>query len=303
MIVFNRPRPTRKVFAAVRGARPSRLYIAADGPRPDRDGDALRCAEVRRVADEVDWPCEVHTQFQDANLGCGPGPSQAITWFFEQEEAGVILEDDCLPHPDFFAFCEWALERYHDDRRVWHVGGNNFAAAPELFAGASVGFVSLAQVWGWATWRDRWAAYEYDAKSLLEMTGERWRDWRLNVGAAQIKLTDLRKTIELQHTWDYQWQITVLNQRGLSLIPSGNLISNIGDGDDATHTPGDKRCWLPMTSAGFDRERWDASAPEPEGVNAALEASFMDQMNLTPRLGPRILRYARRLWRLFRLRP
>jgi len=300
MIVFNRPQPARQVFAALRAQRPPRLYIAADGPRPGRDGDLRNCAEVRRLSEEVDWPCEVRTLFQEANLGLGLGVRRAMDWFFAQEEVGAILEDDCVPHRDFLSYCEWALDKYRDDRRVWHVGGNNFAAAPELFAGASVGFVSLAQVWGWATWRDRWAAYEYDAKRLSDITGDRWREWRIPASAAKIKLAHLKKTIELRNTWDYQWQVTVLNQHGLAVVPSGNMISNVGDGGDATHTPGDERCRLPLMDGSFDRGSWEAAAPEPDTINAALLAHFIDQMHLAPRCAVRQLRPGRHLRHLLR---
>jgi len=298
LIVFNRPGPTRRVLAAIRAQRPSRLYIAADGPRPGREDDERNCAEVRRIAEEVDWPCDVSTLFQEANLGCGPGPRTAIDWFFAHEDAGAILEDDCLPHRDFLSYCQWALDKYRGDRRVWHVGGNNFCAPARLFGGASVGFISLAQVWGWATWRDRWAHYEYDAGELLKTTGDGWRGWGLTANAAKRKLADLRRTAELRHTWDFQWQVTVLNNRGMALVPSGNLISNIGDGDDATHTPGDDRCGLPVMDSDFDSEAWDQTAPQPDAVNRAVQGHFLQQMHLTGGLATTVLRRARRLRRL-----
>jgi len=282
LIVFNRPVPTREVILSLRALRPSRLYIAADGPRPGCPDDIQNCAKVRQLADLVDWPCRLETLFQKQNLGCGPAVSQAIDWFFSHEMCGAILEDDCLPHPDFLAYCSWALEKYRDERCVYHVGGNNFGAAAHVFAGASIGFTSLAQVWVWATWRDRWAAYQYDPATLLEATGESWRDWRLPTEAAKLKLADLERTVRLQQMWDYQWQVTVLNRQGLAVVPSGNLISNIGDGEDATHTPGDSRCWLPTTEEGFERTRWDEKAPEPVEINERLQSHFIEIMHLTP---------------------
>lgn len=101
-----------------------RLYVAADGPRVDRAGEADRCAEVRRIATAVDWPCELRTLFHTKNLGCRGAVSGAITWFFEHEPEGIVLEDDCLPHPDFFPWCAAMLERYRDERRVMCVTGN-----------------------------------------------------------------------------------------------------------------------------------------------------------------------------------
>ncbi len=111
-LVFNRPDTTAQVFDAIRKARPPRLYVAADGPRANREGEAEKVAKVREIATAVDWPCEVRTLFRDANLGCKRAVSGALDWFFGEEEAGMVLEDDCLPHPDFFRFCDALLERY-----------------------------------------------------------------------------------------------------------------------------------------------------------------------------------------------
>jgi hypothetical protein len=301
LIAFNRPDPTNRVLSAIRPQRPSRLYVAVDGPRPGRADDIRNCAEVRKLVDSVDWQCEVRTLFREANLGCGPGVFRAIEWFFAHEEAGAILEDDCVPHPDFLDYCAWALERYRDDRRVWHIGGNNFGAVPEIFAGRSADFIGLAQVWGWATWRDRWSAYEYDAGRLLEAAGDHWRGWRIPPAAAKLKLRDLKATVERRHTWDFQWQVTVLNHHGLALVPGGNLITNIGDGKDATHTPGDDRCWLPLMETAFDRAAWAETVPEPEAVNERLQAHFMRHMNLLRHRGSGITRYLRKAKELLRL--
>ena len=112
LVLFNRPAATRTVFEAIRGAQPPRLYLAADGPRSGHPGDEANCFEARRVVSKVDWPCQVKTLFQEHNLGCGQGPAQAYEWFFTQEEEGIVLEDDCVPDPSFFLFCQELLEKY-----------------------------------------------------------------------------------------------------------------------------------------------------------------------------------------------
>ena len=122
-LVFNRPERTREVFSAIRAVRPSQLFVAADGPRPERLGEAARCSEVRSIATAVDWPCEIHTLFRDTNLGCGLAVSEAVSWFFSQVLQGIVLEDDCLPDPSFFDFCTALLERYCADRRVFKIAG------------------------------------------------------------------------------------------------------------------------------------------------------------------------------------
>jgi len=124
-IVFNRPETTRRVFEAIRAARPERLYVAADGPRSGRPEESARCALVRQIATAVDWPCDVQTRFLDENLGCGRAVTAAIDWFFEHEPAGIILEDDTLPHPDFFGFCGELLDRYATDERIGMIRGFN----------------------------------------------------------------------------------------------------------------------------------------------------------------------------------
>src|SRR5690606_34245197 len=123
-LIFSRQDTTRREFEAIRAAHPRQVFIAADGPRPHKEGEAERCEECRKIASEVDWPCEVHTLFREENLGCGRAVSGAITWFFEHVEEGIILEDDTLPGPGFFRFCSELLERYRHDTRVMAVSGS-----------------------------------------------------------------------------------------------------------------------------------------------------------------------------------
>src|SRR5690606_38769782 len=124
-LIFSRPDTTKRAFEAIRAARPRQLFIAADGPRPHKEGEAERCEECRRRVSALDWPSEVHTLFSDVDLGCGPGVSAAITWFFEHVEEGMILEDDTLPGPGFFRFCSELLEKSRHDTRVMAVSGSS----------------------------------------------------------------------------------------------------------------------------------------------------------------------------------
>ena len=125
-LIFNRQDTTKQVFSAIRRAQPSRLYIAADGPRPEFIDEAKHCESAREVATNGDWDCEGKTRFRENNLGCRLAVSDAIDWFFEQEPEGIILEDDCLPDQSFFFFCQEVLEHFRDDTRIMHVGGTNF---------------------------------------------------------------------------------------------------------------------------------------------------------------------------------
>lgn len=151
-LIFNRPEETARTFAAIKAARPSTLLVVADGPRLDRAGEQELCARTRTVIDGVDWPCEVLRNFADANIGCGRRVSSGLDWAFSQVDEAVILEDDCLPDPSFFPYCDELLERYRTDERIMMVSGNNFQNGASR-TWDSYYFSRLPHCWGWATWR------------------------------------------------------------------------------------------------------------------------------------------------------
>ena len=231
-LVFNRPDTTQKVFAKIREARPPKLYIAADGPRTD--AEAIKCQEVRSIAGKVDWDCEVITLFREKNLGCGPAVSQAITWFFEHEEMGIILEDDCLPDISFFHFCETMLEYYRDDRRVWHIGGANFHDTIKQ-GKKSYYFSMFSHIWGWAGWRDRWQKYRFDIQSydLKKSIPNYSNDLRIQKYFEKRQHQVVSGKI---NTWDYQYLFAMWENNGLAIVPNVNLVTNIGFGIGATNT-------------------------------------------------------------------
>ncbi|ALD21266.1 glycosyltransferase family 2 protein [Hymenobacter sp. DG25A] len=242
-VIFNRPELTRRSFEAIRAARPARLYVAADGPRPSRPHEAELCAHTRAVVTEgLDWPCQLHTLFQPANLGCSRGVSRGINWFFEQEREGIILEDDCVAGPDFFPFCQELLARYRHDTRVMHIGGNNLFqdAQPHSAPADSYSFSSQVHSWGWATWRRAWQLYDFEYAQLPEL---RRRGLLSSMYPSVLqryywlqKFEAMRREAYPPHTWDYQWHFTVAANSGLAIIPAVNLVQNIGSGPDATHT-------------------------------------------------------------------
>src|SRR5271165_4717676 len=168
-LVFNRPETTRRVFETIRAARPPKLYVSADGPRAGRAGEPQRCDEARRIATSVDWPCEVKTLFRDANLGCKMGVSTGISWFFDQEPEGIILEDDIVPLPSFFDYCDELLARYRDDERVAMISGCN-PIANDFRVDESYFFARFCGIWGWASWRRAWRHYDVNISA--------WPAWR-----------------------------------------------------------------------------------------------------------------------------
>src|SRR4030095_1100293 len=126
LLIFNRPETTARVLAEIRNARPAKLLIIGDGPRPGEPADAERCLAARAAAANIDWGCEVLKNYSDVNLGCGQRPASGLDWVFQNVDRAIIMEDDCLPHPTFFRFCDELLEHYRDDERVMTVSGNNF---------------------------------------------------------------------------------------------------------------------------------------------------------------------------------
>lgn len=225
-MVFNRPDITKQVFESIRKAKPPRLYVAADGPREGREDEVKYVERVRKIATAVDWPCEVKTLFREKNLGCKKAVSSGITWFFEQEEQGIILEDDNLPDPSFFIFAEKMLEKYKEDKQVWQICGNN-PKNPGLKSFEY--FLSkIPSCWGWASWRDRWSHYDtnmkyWNEKSQLvihdKVPRHVYRDYKNCFKQTKLGLVD---------TYDYQWTCLILINNGFVIKPYANLISNIG---------------------------------------------------------------------------
>lgn len=236
-IIFNRPEPASKVFEKIRDAQPPRLYVAADGPRSAKTGEAELCEETRAIINRVDWPCEVKTLFQPVNLGCRDAVSTAITWFFDNEEEGIILEDDCLPANSFFYFCDEMLTRYRDDERVRHIGGSNLQQGNK-WGPATYYYSNMTHVWGWASWRRVWKDYDktlsrYHEKEVKQKLVDIFNDEM--VAADWTSIFTRVKNGEID-TWDYQLAFLNFFNNSLSVIPNQNLISNIGFGVNATHT-------------------------------------------------------------------
>jgi len=236
-LIFNRPDTTERVFKEIRAARPEKLYIAADGPRNERPEEALRCGETLKIVENIDWPCEVKRLYRTANLGCKDAISSAIDWFFENEEEGIILEDDCLPAGSFFYYCDTLLEKYRFDTRIRHIAGCSLQRGKK-WGEASTYFANQTHVWGWASWRRVWKDYDKDLKQYEE---EEVTDKLADIFTDPFVIADWTRIFkELKagkiDTWDYQLAFTNYFNNSLSVNPNVNLISNIGFGKDATHT-------------------------------------------------------------------
>jgi hypothetical protein len=253
LLIFNRPDLTQQVFQAIRLARPRRLFVAADGPRPGNALDQTRCLAARDVVAEVDWDCEVKTLFRDKNLGCKQAVSSAIAWFFQNVEEGIILEDDCLPDQSFFPYCTELLEHYRQDERIFMISGDNFLS-PYLKIKDSYYFSRLPHIWGWASWRRAWQYYDVTMADWPEFIEQRritkiWSDPKIMDYWLKIFQAVHNNQID---TWDYQVAYAMYQHNGLSITPAGNLIANIGFGT-GTHTldKSDKNAQLAIKPISF----------------------------------------------------
>ena len=237
LLIFNRPETTRQVFEVIRQQRPKYLYVAADGPRPGRENDVLNCAAARAII-KTDWDCELHTHYRDQNLGCGRGPAKAITWFFQNVEQGIIIEDDVIPDNTFFSFCAELLEKYKNDQRIAMISGINLVS-PWKEGEASYFFALMGGIPGWATWRRAWENFEYSLQEWKTEESKRIIKELLSNKPAFIhfeRYFNDFSTTERVDVWDYQWLFARWNAGACSIVPAINLIENIGFGPDATHT-------------------------------------------------------------------
>ena len=243
-IIFNRPFTSKKVFEAIRIAKPSRLYIAADAPRLENISDAENCKAARTITDNIDWPCDVKRLYQNNNLGCNLGPRAAFNWFFSFEKEGIILEDDCVPDQSFFAFATSMLERYKHNKRIISINGSNLGYKPNH--AFSYSFSRYMNMWGWATWADRaneidysldkwkqikyplWFLYKKMSQNLFDADIHWYKYWQ-----HKFDLTVIKKEVTW---WDWQWIWHQTLHQQLSIVPSVNLVSNIGFDSNATHT-------------------------------------------------------------------
>ena len=239
-IIFNRPDTTERVFAEIARARPPKLLVVGDGARANRDGEAVKVAATRDIINRVDWPCEVLTNFSEVNLGCKVRVSSGLDWVFEQVPEAIILEDDCLPHPTFFRFCEELLERYRNDQRVGMISGDNFQFGHRL-NDDSYYFSNINHIWGWASWRSRWQNdYDVDLKHWPKMRDEgRVADWFGSATEQDFFIDTFANVYQGKiDTWDYQLNFCNRLNGRIAAMPNVNMISNIGFGVDATHTTG-----------------------------------------------------------------
>jgi hypothetical protein len=215
--------------------------VAADGPRPDRPDDVEKCRLARQEATTIDWDCEIQTRFLDKNAGCDPAVSSGITWFFQQVEFGIIIEDDCLVHPDFFTFCGELFVRYADDQRIMQIASlSPYAVREHPYDYHFSRTIRCSG--GWGTWRRAWKHYtddmfRYNNDEVVEILKAYHLDfskwlWRYR------RLLKFKRDAIFQYWahWDFQWELACSAQNGLSIVPENNLMKNSGFDENSTNT-------------------------------------------------------------------
>lgn len=246
--IFNRPQKVQALIDVLRIVKPKKLFVAADGPRGDKPNEILLCEETRGVLNQIDWPCDIHKKFSEKNLGLSESMEQAIDWFFEQNEAGIIFEDDCIPHPDFFDFALANLNEYWQTENILMISATNFQNG-QVRGSASYFFSHYPRIWGWATWKRAWKLYDKGTKNLKDCleTGklkELFKDkkeqlfWENNFKKPYVDVNGKQRL-----TWATTWAFSVFNNKGLTIVPNKNLLQNIGYGPDSTHTNSSGRGW------------------------------------------------------------
>ena len=240
-LIFRRPDLTAQVFETIRQAKPKKLLVVADGPR--NDSEVILCQQTRAVIESVDWDCEVLKNYADKNLGCRKRVSSGLDWVFAQVEEAIILEDDCLPHPSFFKYCQELLDYYREDERIWCISGDNFQDA-QWRGDGSYYFSNYNHCWGWASWRRAWQKYDYDLSNWQKFRDNQYLKSILD---SPLEIKYWHNTFETLYklgqpnTWDYPWLCTCWQNSGLTILPNVNLVSNIGFRSDGTHVTGESK--------------------------------------------------------------
>ncbi len=244
LICFNREKYIYNQIDALKLVEPPLIYIYADGPRSSIPDDKLKTEKVREMyLQNITWDCDVKTRFQDRNYGCSLGPINAMNWFFGSEAEGIILEDDIIPSIDFFRFTQEMLEKYRTNKKIISISGCNFDYEGKIDGYL---FCKIMNMWGWATWSDRFSNIEFSLeswkqkkfKSLFLYTRLKnhiydfdiswWKYWK-DIFDNTISTKDIT-------WWDYQFIYNQLENRQLTVYPTKNLVSNIGFETSATHT-------------------------------------------------------------------
>ena len=236
LLIFNRPKATMMVFDEIKKYRPKQLFVAADGPMKGNGYSKIRCEQARKITEKIDWKCEVKRLYRNKNMGLKASIYEALNWFFNNVEEGIILEDDCVPDMSFFRFCGKMLKKYKNDRRVMHIGGSNFLPS-EMQKREGYYFSKYSNVWGWATWRRAWKKMDFSMRNWYKFEKSTkfklilpnyWEQKYWIIFANALKNGKI-------NSWAYRWLFSIWENEGISISPGVNLVKNVGLTGGGTH--------------------------------------------------------------------
>nr|WP_318680457.1 hypothetical protein [uncultured Treponema sp.] len=251
-IIFNRLDTVKQTFTKIKSVQPKEFYIAADGPRKNKEGEAAKCEEVRNwVLSNIDWDCNVHTFFRDENVGCKYGVSGAVKWFFENVEQGIIMEDDILVSDSFFTYCEQLLNYYKNDESVGMISAYNYFGKSNNDK-YDYEFITIPGVWGWASWRR--VLNNYSADNCSNYSNKKNSIIRSKEAAKFFKTVAKEAAENKINTWDYQFVDYLTTNNMYTIMPCINLVSNLGFSSESTHTA--------TPPVWYKDERYDFSAKQ-----------------------------------------
>ena len=234
VLAFNRADHVSKAMAAIREYHPDKVYLACDGPRVTRVGEEEKVEAVKKtMLDAIDWPCNVKTLFRTENLGCANAVFEAITWFFENEEYGIICEDDVILSLDFFKLCEDLLPRYANEEKIMEISARNHSRRTDFYN--SYVFSQCYHCWGWASWRRAWKKMDMSMSATNRMTIP-FLIKRLGLFRGIMMLYYFKNALnhlDSFNSWATRWYLSILDNDGLVLVPGVNLAINIGMYDGA----------------------------------------------------------------------
>lgn len=234
---FNRPNTFRKVFNAVKEAKPSILFLSCDGPRKGRNDDVENIEKCKEIVNDINWECKVYKNYSDDNLGCGKRMYSGISWAFEYVDRLIVLEDDCVPSNDFFLFCQELLEKYKDDNRIYMINAMNHLI--EYNDTNSSYFFGPGCCWGWATWKRAWEQVDFDMNFLndsysMKCIERKYPFYNNSIKEGKIKKQKLLMENKMS-SWTYQSGMACALSSQMAIIPKVNLITNIGLTEDSVH--------------------------------------------------------------------
>lgn len=293
LLTFARPDTTAQVLDAIRAVKPRTLLFVSDGPREGRPTEAKRVAETRSLLSAIDWPCDVRTNFAERNMGCRRRVSSGLDWVFGEVDRAIVLEDDCLPSPDFFPFCAELLDRYADDHRIMSISGTNCIA--NRYTPSTSYFLSrYPSIWGWATWRRAWKGYDVDLTDWPERRGSGWLRDALDDRVLELRFAEQFDALHNGFdTWDGQLTYHALRMKALTAIPALSLVRNIGFGDGATHSAGSAPRYVrEMTYGALD---FPLTHPIAVSRDPTADRHIENATRLRPRLKRRWSYWARAL--------